>query len=211
MRPASRLNHTPQQQIDELDVVGQDHAFVRASGQLTVAVERCVAVLIALTIGALAALDRLALGVPLVIASATVLTGLLVNLGASLARRHQRALELIADGRGELPLRAIIRARKRLLDPTEVERLARSLDLLRAEVEPSSVRRRPMRPVYSVRVIRALAFELGEVARLVRTGGALRGLARTEQLITDGTSPLYGNDEEALRQELGRIRFLLAS
>lgn len=211
MRPASRLNHTPQQQIDELDVLGRHHAFVRATAQLTVAVERCVAVLIVLTIGTLAVLDGLALGIPLTISSATVLAGLLVNVGASVATRHQRALELIADGRGDLPLRAIVRARKRLLDPTEVERLARSLDLLRAEVEPSSVRRRPMRPVYCVRVIRALAFELGEVARLVRTGGGLRGLARTEQLITDGTSPLYGSDEEALRQELGRIRFLLAS
>jgi hypothetical protein len=53
--------------------------------------------------------------------------------------------------------------------------------------------------------------ELGEVARLVREDGGLRGLARAEQLVTDGRSPLYGDVEVSLREELGRIRFLLAS
>jgi hypothetical protein len=57
----------------------------------------------------------------------------------------------------------------------------------------------------------AVSSELSQTARLVRNDGGLCGLARAEQLITDGQSPLYGDDEVALRQELDRIRFLLAS
>lgn len=34
----------------------------------------------------------------------------------------------------------------------------------------------------------------------------IRGVARLEKLLTDGTSPLYGGDTQPLRQELDRIR-----
>jgi hypothetical protein len=66
-------------------------------------------------------------------------------------------------------------------------------------------------PLYSVPVVRAVSSELADVTRLVRAGGALRGLAGAELLVTDGRSPLYGDVEVLLRQELGRIRYLLAT
>ena len=66
-------------------------------------------------------------------------------------------------------------------------------------------------PLYCARVVRAVSPELADVARLVREGGGLRGLAGAQLLVTDGLSPLYGHVELTLRQELGRIRFLLAS
>jgi hypothetical protein len=38
----------------------------------------------------------------------------------------------------------------------------------------------------------------------------VRGVALCERLLSDGvSSPLYRNDGEALRRELGRIRFAL--
>ena len=40
----------------------------------------------------------------------------------------------------------------------------------------------------------------------------MRGVALTSRLLTDGgTSPLFGTDAELLREELTRIRFLLAA
>lgn len=120
-------------------------------------------------------------------------------------------MELIAQGRGALPLEAVVRERQRLLDPVHRERLARSLDVIRTEVGRPPGECHQIRPLYSVPVVGAVSSELGQAARLVRNDGGLRGLARAEQLITDGHSPLYGDDEVILRQELGRIRFLLAS
>ena len=104
-----------------------------------------------------------------------------------------------------------MRERQRLLDPVHRERLARSLDVICTDVDRPPGECNPIRPLYIVPVVRAVSSELGEVAGLVRYGGGLRGLARAEQLITDGRSPLYGDVEVVLRQELGRIRFLLAT
>ena len=68
------------------------------------------------------------------------------------------------------------------------------------------------RPLYSTRLIRAVAPDLAEIARLVRSGDpGLRGVATTQRLLCDGTSALYGHDVDVLRQELHRIRFLLES
>ena len=124
--------------------------------------------------------------------------------------RRRRAVELIAQGRGALPLQPVVRERQRLLDPVHRERLARSLDVIRTEAGRPPGKCHRIRPLYSVRVVRAVSSELGQAAELVRNGGGLCGLARAEQLVTDGHSPLYGDDEVALRHELDRIHFLLA-
>ena len=191
--------------------LGPDHPFARATTKLTTAVERSVAVSVILAIGVLALIYDLSIGAPLIVAAATVLAALLIRAGALVGITNRRALELIAQGRGELPLRAVERERQRLLDPVHRERLAQSLDVIRTEAERPPGECRPIRPLYSVPVIWAVSCELDEAAGLVRNDGGLRGLARAEQLITDGRSPLYGDDEVVLRQELGRIRFLLAS
>jgi len=104
-----------------------------------------------------------------------------------------------------------VRARQRLLDPAQRECLARALDVIRAEAGRPPSECHPIPPLYNVPVVRAVSSELGEVATLVRRSGGLRGLAATERMVTDGRSPLYGDGEAVLRQELGRIRFLFAS
>jgi hypothetical protein len=60
------------------------------------------------------------------------------------------------------------------------------------------------------KVIRPLADELRAVVALLRQGSAsARGVALAERLLTDGGSALYGHDLVALREELGRLRYLL--
>jgi hypothetical protein len=61
-----------------------------------------------------------------------------------------------------------------------------------------------------VAVVAAVTGELGEIARLLRSGeAAVRGVAMLERLLTDGASALYGEDVRTLREELHRIRFIL--
>jgi hypothetical protein len=192
-------------------VLGPDHPLARVTMQLTRAAERSVAVSLMLAIGVFALIDDLSIGGPLVVAAATVLAALLARAGALAGTRNRRAVELIVQGRGELPLEAVVRERQRLLDPVHRERLARSLDAIRTEVERPPGACHAIQPLYRVPVVRAVSFELGQTAGLVRNDGGLCGLARAEQLITDGHSPLYGDDEVALRQELDRIHVLLTS
>jgi hypothetical protein len=200
---------TSRQPICARSVLGPDHPLARVTMQLTRAVERSIAVLLMLAISALALIHDVSVGGPLTVAAATVLAALLVRAGALAAIRNRRAVELIAEGRGALPLQPVVRERERLLDPVHRERLARSLDVIRTEVErhPGECHRIPS--LYSLPVVGAVSSELGQTAGLVRSGGGLCGLARAEQLITDGRSPLYGDDELALREELDRIRYLL--
>jgi len=57
-----------------------------------------------------------------------------------------------------------------------------------------------------------VAGQLRVVAELLRGAcPGLRGVALARRLLTDGDSPLYGRDVEALREELGRVRFSLCS
>ena len=207
-----RTLHAPQSPLtDDQSVLGREHPLARATDQVTVAIDRCLAVSALLVVGVLALIDGLAVGPPLVFASVTVLAALLAVLEDKTTARDLRALELIGEGRGDLPIGAVMRVRRRLLDPVQRERLARSLDVYCAEAARPAEQRHAIRPVYDPRVVTALSTELAEVARLVRGDGGLRGLARAERLVVDGCSALYGSSEAALRQELRQIRFLLAS
>jgi hypothetical protein len=188
-----------------------DHPLARVIAELSIAESRCLAVSGALVVGACALVGGVGLGAPLTVAAAIVLVALLVRVGALVSARDRRAIELIAEGRGALPIRAVARMRRRLLDPAQRARLARTLDVIRTEATRPPDQCHAIPPMYSVRVARALSPELDDVARLVREGGELRGLAAAHLLVTDGLSPLYGHAELTLRQELGRIRFLLAS
>jgi hypothetical protein len=192
-------------------VLGPDHPLTRVTMQLTRAVERSVTVSLMLAIGVLALIGDLSIGGPLTVAAATVLAALVARAGALAGSRRRRALELIAEGRGELPLQAVVRERRRLLDPVHRERLARTLDVIRTEVERPACECHRIRPLYNVPVVRPVSSELVQTAGLVRHDGGLRGLARAEQLVTDGRSALYGDDEVLLREELGRIHVLLES
>ena len=153
---------------------------------------------------------NLRFGLALAIAALVVQVGLGCRLAALRAARREFCLELIVGGRQGLPLACIDRERRRLLDPRTGERLATSID----EIVNSASRPLPLhpavRPIFYVRVIRRVAPELDEVASLLRAGApCVRGVAAVEWLLTSPASPLYGADVEPLRQELGRVRYLL--
>ena len=122
---------------------------------------------------------------------------------------REACLELVSQGCRNVRFGVLDRVRCRLADPRHRATLARSItDLVEA------AQRRPTRPralpIYSVRVVRSAAPELGAIAeRLVTAAPALQGVALIEQLLRNGVSPLYGSEVEPLRRELGRARFLL--
>jgi hypothetical protein len=119
-------------------------------------------------------------------------------------------LDLIVDGRGDLPLRSVARERRRLLDRRHRVRLARALDALRDEAATSLVRGSSRLPLYDRRVVAAVVPELRPAAQALRRGDAsVRGVALSERLLSGHDSPLYGGDADRLREELRRIRFLL--
>jgi hypothetical protein len=133
-----------------------------------------------------------------------------VEAAVLVSSRRDRALELIAQGRASVPLVAAARERQRLVEPRFRERLARSLDDIQDDCELAMRGARPVRPLFSVRVVRAAAPELTRVATLVRGDRAgLPGIAMAERLVTNGCSPLYGEDLGLLLEELRRTRFLL--
>jgi hypothetical protein len=153
---------------------------------------------------------ELKFGLALALAAVVVQLGLGCRLAALRARRRELCLELIVAGRQALPLACVDGQRRRLLDPRARERLATSID----EIVNTASRPLPLhpavRPIFYVGVIRRVAPELYQVASLLRGDApCVRGVAAVEWLLTSPASPLYGVDVEPLRQELGRVRYLL--
>jgi hypothetical protein len=126
-------------------------------------------------------------------------------------QRRRQALELILEGREELPVAAVEEERRRLLDPRGRTMLAVSLenladDALAAESWPNG-------SVFERSTVVAVADQLHDVGSLLRADpGRARGVALARRLLSDGVgSPLHRGELGALRHELRRIRFLLVS
>jgi hypothetical protein len=152
----------------------------------------------------------LGFGLSLAIAGAVVQVGLACRVAALRAHRRDVCLELIIAGRERLPLACVAREWRRLLNAWTAEQLAGSVD----EILKVAAQRPPLhpaaRPIFHIGVIRRVAPELHRVASLLRAGRpGVRGVAAVERLLTSAESPLYDLDVESLRQELGRVRYLL--
>lgn len=184
---------------------------------LTCAVRRCesaylqlltgVALLAAIVLFAHGPARRLELAVGT--ASCVVLAGLVLS---SRSLRRRRALELIIAGREDLPLAELEPVRRRLRDPRSRARLASSLERCLQSGERWYGTAPQMRPVGNMRLLLPHEHDVRDVARLLRADAVprVRGVALCEWLLTDGvTSPLFRADGEAVRRELGRIRFAL--
>jgi hypothetical protein len=122
-------------------------------------------------------------------------------------RHRERALELIATGRGALPLASVRRRGDRLLRPCHVHGLAEAIQALRREARCPYRCHPGRRPLYVPANIRALDAELATTARLLRARPDVTTVARIERLLCGETSPLYGDDPRRLREELMRIHF----
>jgi hypothetical protein len=128
--------------------------------------------------------------------------------------RRMAALDAIALGDETLPLPAIERVRRQLLDPTWQAVLAAGLQ---ARALQAIAPMQPYPGAYRVtdsHVPAAAALGLDELGSLLRAARprSARPVARCELLLIDGArSPLHGRDADALGEEIAGIAALLAA
>lgn len=210
MTQTSRHRHSQSASSTAQALLGADHPLTRALERQRLALEHAVVVGALLTASAIALLAGVADAVSLVLA-ATMVEVALVSRAALLATtRRFEVLDLISEGRGALPIPAVLQTRARLLDQNHRRRLAASLRALGTASQEPIQTHPPTRVLLNARVVAAVASELDAIAELVQTDHpSLRGIALMERLLTDATSPLFEKDIELVRQQLRRVRFLL--
>ncbi len=196
--------------MEARDLLGSSHPLARATRQFDAA---CTQVLCGLAV--------LAVSVPFAaqpVRRAEITIGIaLVAFGSGLAPvfwslRRQRALAMIIRGDEELPVDELEPVRRRLRDRRKRAQLASSLEHMLHSAEQWQQIPPRLRPPGKIRLLLPLSDEVREIERLLCADGVarVRGVALCEQLLTDGvTSPLFSGDADALRRELGRIRFAL--
>ena len=108
---------------------------------------------------------------------------LLVSLSAAVAVTRERALELIAEGRGALPLDCVRRRRARLMRTRGVHGLAEAIQALRREACCPYRRYPRRRPLYVPGVIRAADAELATTVRVRSARPDASTVARVERLL----------------------------
>jgi hypothetical protein len=188
-------------------LLGDDHRLVRTLDLLAVLRRQLLLTCLAVAVGAVAIAGDAAWA-PAVIAAAAFVTLILVLAIAALrSLKHMLALELIIDGRGNLPLRALEREHQRLSSPQTQTSLARALERVVTTAAAWPRIQRTARPVFDVRIVRAATPLLLAVTELLRARPAEpRAVARIEHLLTAGGSPLYGQELDELLRELELIR-----
>jgi hypothetical protein len=190
-------------------ILGPDHPLARAESHARILRAQLV---VTIVFGLVAAGLSSLLGpaaIRLAIGAAAVSGFLLLAALIAHVRLRERAFELIASGREELPLSVVANERSRLRDCNYRRRLARTLDVI--TLQPDT--REWWSPLYADReAVLAAQSELKEIATLLRELPSVRarGVALVTRLIRDGaTSPLYQGPPPRLREELGRIRHVL--
>jgi hypothetical protein len=192
------------------ELLGSSHPLVRATRRFEIACLQLlsgfafVAAVVLLVHGS-ARRAELAAG----IVACVILSGLATALWS---RRRQCALDVIVAGDEDLPLDELEPVRRRLHDRRRRAQLASSLGRCLDSAERWHEISPRFRPVANVRLLLPLRGDVCEIQRLLCADALprVRGVALCEWLLTDGaTSPLYRSDGDAVRRELGRIRFAL--
>ena len=143
---------------------------------------------------------------PLAGSAAAVLAVLSLLLVFRVQDRHDCVIDLILEGNEDAGLPVVQRERDRLLSVRKRSKLADSVaEMVREAQRPP--RRFVAPPLVARRVVAPLADELLEISGLLRAGPmSARGVARLDRLLGHAISPLYGNDIDALRNELRQVR-----
>ena len=211
MHRTSRRLHPPHEDLLADALLGPDHPLVRVLQRRKLVLDWSLVVAAVLSVSLVALADGVSAALAVVLATAIVESVLACDAAMLSCSKRDRVLDLIVQGRGDLPLPAIACERRRLVDRDHQRHLAGWLDGIRSEAG-HPVRARRARPIFSVRVIVAVAPELATITAQLRSEDTgLRGVAATQRLLVDGTSSLYGQDENRLCEELHRIHYLLAS
>jgi hypothetical protein len=208
MYPTSHLARPAHEDEAASGLLGRDHALARALAVRRVLVKQSLLVAVVVFAGVLALIEHASAASSVLLGAVVVEATLACAVAISSCRTRDRVIELIVDGREDLPLLAIERERRRLLNPGNREALAARIDQVRLLGRQSSARRDAW-PLHRPTIAR-VAPELDRVAALLRSGrGDARAAAMIERLLSEGTSPLYGRDPLALSEQLHRIRFHL--
>jgi hypothetical protein len=148
------------------------------------------------------------LGAAAAVELALLLAALFVRL-----RTRDVVQELIAAGNDAAFALPVVQAEgRRLVSRREREHFARSLERLLRDAQRWHRIFPAYRPPDGTQFLRFVPDEVCEVVRLLRAESAhVRGVALTARLLMDGgASPLYAGNVGRLREELNRIRYLLA-
>ena len=191
-------------------MLGSEHPLTRVMRANEVVGRHALAVVLMLAAALAGWAERLAWAPAAAIGAAAALVALGVVAAVLRRRARWEALELIAEGREGLPLAPVERERRRLLGARNRSALAGSVERMldAAGQRPGTL---AARPLFDVAVIRTLADDLRPLAEALRAGPATaRGLALAEHLLTWGGSSLYGHDAAPAREDIGRVRYLLA-
>lgn len=193
------------------DVLGLDHPLTRACAALDVARRQLLLICAVLAGTVAAALDGSTIALPVAIAAALALAGFALAALGRVQRRRDLVLDLILEGREDVPLSLVQRQRRRLASPRLRQTLARTLESMVEEMaRPPSLANQMVRPLQYRPVIIETRSDLQRLIAALRSAhSTVRGVAFTERLITHGESALYGQDSSALRDELARARVLL--
>lgn len=195
-----------------IDLLGAQHPLVRVMDDIRARVKQAMVVTGIIAATATATLAGVADARAAVLAAVAVEVALVCALAALAAAKRDHLVDLIIEGREHLPLPQLARERERLLDSRYRTQLSHSLEALRYEAEHPILHRPSDRPLYRRRVIAAVAPDLVETARSLRSENAgSAGIALAERLLSGHDSPLYDEDAERLRVQLQRCRFLLAN
>jgi hypothetical protein len=188
-------------------LLGADQHLVRLLDRAAVVRRQLALTSLALASGAVGVASGATWAAALLLAASLVELVLIVLSAALASSTQDAARELLIDGWGELPLRALDRERQRLGDPRTPAKLARALDRIVDTAAAWPRIQRNARPVFDVRVVRATAPLLTEIAALLRVQPAPpKAVARIERLLTAGGSALYSDDRHQLANELQGIQ-----
>ena len=197
--------------IDSLQsslILGADHPLTRAI-EAAQRINRQCGVVGAVLLGGVINLGQGASwGAAVVVSAGVVLLCYLIAAAAQEGRKRDRALELIAEGREDVPIAAVQRSRERLCSARRQRQMARTIErMIELALHPPSPCSRSARPLFKIRVVSSVTEELHAVCEPLRSASAAaRGVALAEKLLGDGTSALYGDDPRPLRNQLQRIQ-----
>jgi hypothetical protein len=209
--PPIAVRARPASASDGTTVLGEGHPLVQAIDALRVAMRQWTVVSVVVLGSGVVSVERRAWGAPLCIAAAVVLAILTVIVVSLRQRRRDLAVDLILEGRENVPIPAVRHECERLSSGRTRRALARAFEDITEEVtRPPRFQLRGSRPLYHRAVVARASPELQAIVGLLKaTDGQVRGVAQAERMITSGISPLYGWDAAALRDELGRVIDLL--
>ena len=135
MHRTSRLLHPPHEDLLADALLGPDHPLVRVLQRRKLVLDWSLVVAAVLSASVVAFADGVSAALAVVLATAIVESVLVCDAAMLSCSKRDRVLDLIVQGRGDLPLTAIACARRRLLDREHQQHLAGWLDGI--ETKPS--------------------------------------------------------------------------